>query len=369
MKVTCSKSNLLNGLQIVSKAVSSKQTSMSILECILMEATANEIKLTANDTEIGIETVFEGKSEEPGTIALDAKLLLDIIRNLPENDITISVDDSLNVTITCEKSTFHIVGRDGREFSYLPVIEKNDSIVISEFSLKEIIRQTIFAINVNDSNKMLSGELFEIKGNVLRVVGMDGHKIAIRKITMKDTYADKRVIVPGKTLNEIVKILGGDTSKDVTISFTDKHVLFEFDNTIVVSRLIEGNYFNIDQMLSSDYETKISVNKKEMADCINRASLMVNEGDKRPVIMIITDNQMEMKINSSKGSLDEFVETKKEGKDIMIGFNPRFLLDTLKVIDDEIIDVFMVNAKAPCYIKAADGSYVYMVLPVNFTTV
>ena len=137
----------------------------------------------------------------------------------------------------------------------------------------------------------------------------------------------------------------------VSIFFTDKHVLFEFDKTTVVSRLIEGEYFSIDQMLSSDYETKMTINRKELLECIDRATLLVKEGDKKPVIMSVTDETMELKINSAIGSMDEEITIEKQGKDIMIGFNPKFLIDALRVIDDETIDMFFVNPKAPCFIK------------------
>ena len=153
----------------------------------------------------------------------------------------------------------------------------------------------------------------------------------------------------------------------VSIFFTDKHVLFEFDKTTVVSRLIEGEYFSIDQMLSSDYETKMSINRKEFLDCIDRATLLVKEGDKKPVIISVTDGKMELKINSTIGSMDEEIDIEKQGKDLMIGFNPKFLIDALKVIDDETVTLYMVNPKAPCIIKNDDGSYLYLILPVNFS--
>ena len=368
MKIICSKADLLNGLQTVSKAVPSK-TTMSILECVLVDTSNGEIKLTANDMELGIETIIEGQIVEKGIIALDAKMFLDIVRKLPDSDITIETDASFKTLITCEKAKFTIIGKSGEDFSYLPVVEKNDSIVMSQFTLKEVVRQTIFSISDNDNNKLMTGELFDINGEEFKIVSLDGHRISIRKIQLKNSYVPKKVVVPGKTLNEVSKILPGDAESDVTISFTDKHIVFEFDQTVVVSRLIEGEYFKIDQMLSSDYETKVRVNKKEFLNCIDRATLLVKEGDKKPIIVNITDNGMELKINSALGSMDEEIDIQKQGKDLMIGFNPKFLIDALRVIDDEEVDLYMVNPKAPCFIKNAEESYIYLILPVNFTTV
>lgn len=368
MKIVCSKADLLNGLQTVSKAVPSK-TTMSILECVLVDTSNGEIKLTANDMELGIETIIEGQIVEKGIIALDAKMFLDIVRKLPDSDITIETDASFKTLITCEKAKFTIIGKSGEDFSYLPVVEKNDSIVMSQFTLKEVVRQTIFSISDNDNNKLMTGELFDINGEEFKIVSLDGHRISIRKIQLKNSYVPKKVVVPGKTLNEVSKILPGDAESDVTISFTNKHIVFEFDQTVVVSRLIEGEYFKIDQMLSSDYETKVRVNKKEFLNCIDRATLLVKEGDKKPIIVNITDNGMELKINSALGSMDEEIDIQKQGKDLMIGFNPKFLIDALRVIDDEEVDLYMVNPKAPCFIKNAEESYIYLILPVNFTTV
>lgn len=368
MKLVCPKSSLLSGVQIVSKAVSSK-TTMSILECILVDATKGLITLTGNDMDLGIETIIEGTIVEKGIIALDAKIFLEIVRKLPDNDVTIETDDYCKTTITCEKAKFTIIGKSGEDFSYLPVVEKEDSIQISQFTLKEVVRQTIFSISDNDNNKLMTGELFEINGNQLKVVSLDGHRISIRKIELKDSYAPKKVVVPGKTLNEVSKILPGGADQMVTISFTAKHIVFEFENTVVVSRLIEGEYFRIDQMLSSDYETKLRVNKKEFLSCIDRATLLVKEGDKKPIIITITDEKMELKINSVLGSMNEDIEIEKVGKDLMIGFNPKFMIDALRVIDDEEVELYMVNPKAPCFIKNPEESYIYLILPVNFTTV
>lgn len=368
MKIVCSKSNLLNGVQIVSKAVPNK-TTMSILECILVDTTKGNITLTANDMELGIETIIEGDILQKGIIALDAKIFLDIVRKLPDSDITIETDESLKTTITCEKAKFTIIGKSGDDFSYLPMIERNDSIVISQFTLKEVVRQTIFSIADNDNNRLMAGELFNISEDMLKVVSLDGHRISIRRIQLKNSYENRKVVVPGKTLSEISKILSGETDKDVSLFFTDKHIVFEFEDTTVVSRLIEGEYFNIDQMLSNDYETKVTINKKELLSCIDRATLLVKEGDKKPIIINILDDFMELKINSTVGSMNEEIDIQKTGKDLMIGFNPKFLIDALRVIDDEEITIYLVNPKAPCFIRDAEEKYIYLILPVNFTTV
>ena len=365
MKLICSKSNLLHGVNIVSKAVPTR-TTMAILECILIDASANEIKLTANDMELGIETKIEGEIAERGVIALDAKIFSEIVRKLPDSDVVIETDASFKTTITCEKAKFNIVGKSGDDFSYIPYIERNEAITLSQFTLKEVIRQTIFSIADNDNNKLMTGELFEIEENHLKVVSLDGHRISIRNIELKNNYEHKKVVVPGKTLQEVSKILPGSAEEDVNMFLTDNHIVFEFDDTTVVSRLIEGEYFKIEQMLSSDYETKVKINKRELLDCIDRATLLVKEGDKKPIIMNVTDGNMELKINSFIGSMNEDIDIVKEGKDILIGFNPKFFIDALRVIDEEEVSLYMVNPKAPCFIKDDEGKFIYLILPLNF---
>lgn len=365
MKITCSKTELLKGVNIVSKAVPTR-TTMAILECILIDASASEIKLTANDMEIGIETIIDGTIEERGIIALDAKIFSEIVRKLPDNEVTITTDPSFKTIITCEKAKFNIIGKSGEDFSYIPVIPRNEPVVISQFTLKEVIRQTIFSIADNENNKLMTGELFEIQDNHLKVVSLDGHRISIRNIELKESYEHKKVVVPGKTLMEISKIIPGSTEENVNIFITDNHIIFEFDRTTVVSRLIEGEYFKIDQMLSSDYETKIVINKRELLDCIDRATLLVKEGDKKPIIMDVTEGNMELKINSFVGSMNEDIEITKEGRDILIGFNPKFFIDALRVIDEEEVSLYMVNPKAPCFIRDDEEKFIYLILPVNF---
>ena len=366
MKLVFTKSNLNKAVGIVMKAVPTR-TTMNILECILIDATTNEIKFTGNDMELGIETIVEGEIIEKGKIAIDAKLFSEIVRKLPDNDITLTTDSNNNALITCEKSKFNIAGKSGDDFSYLPAIIKDKMITLSQFQLKEVINQTIFSIAINDNNKMMTGELFEVNEGTLKVVSLDGHRIAIRNIKLEGRSDDVRVVIPGKTLQEISKILNADAESFVNIYFTNNHVLFEFDQTHVVSRLIEGDYFKISQMLSNDYETKVSINKKEFLDSIDRANLLIREGDKKPIIINILNGLLQVNVNSAIGALNEDIDIDKEGKDIMIGFNPKFLMDALRVIDDENVTMYLVNHKSPCFIRDKEEKYIYLILPVNFT--
>lgn len=365
MHIICDKSKLIEGMNIVMKAIPGK-TTMMILECVVIEAKDNQIKLIANDLQLGIETLIDGEIKQEGSVAVGAKVFFEIIRKLPSDNVSITVDEDYYMNISCGKAKFNIMTKATDEFPYLPNIVKDKNVNISQFTLKDIIRQTVFSISDNENAKVMTGELFEIHDSELKVVSLDGHRISIRKVKLNQSYDDVSVIIPGKTLIEISKIINGGMDDEVSIFFTDKHVLFEFEDTIVLSRLIEGEYYKIDKMLSTDYETKVTVNKREMLECIDRSTLLLKESDKKPVIIDVQDDYMKFAMNSAIGSMDEDIDASKEGKDILIGFNPRFLMDALRVIDEDEITMYMINPKAPCFIRDQEETYIYLILPVNF---
>ncbi len=366
MKIKCSRANLLKSLNIVSKAVSTK-TTMPILECILIDVYADCIKLVANDLELGIETNLEGEVLEIGKIAVEAKLFNEYIRKLPDSEILLESTPDTKLNIRCERSDLNFLAcKPGDEFTELPQVEKSKSITVSQFTLKQVINQTIFSISDNENNKLMTGELFEVKDGKLTVVSLDGHRISMRNIELVGNSDNVKVVVPGKTLNDISRILSGGIEDMVNIYFTDRNILFEFDNTVVVSRLLEGEYFKIHQMLSIDSKISVKVNNKEFLSTLDRASIFIRESDKKPIVISIKDdNNMYFKVNSQNGNMNETLDVDKKGDDIIIGFNPRFLMDVLRVVDDEEIYMYMRDAKSPCIIKDEAESYVYVILPVN----
>lgn len=365
MKIICNKNDLLKGINIALRAVPVR-TTMPILECILIDASEDSIILMANDMELGISTKVKGDIVEKGKIALEAKFIAEIIRKLPDSEVVIETDSNYNTKISCENSELNIPGKSGEDFTYLPYIEKKNSISLSQFTLKEIIRQTIFSIGESETNKIMTGELFEIKDNTLKVVSLDRFRVSIRNVELAASYENTSVIIPGKTLSEVSKILTGEADKNVDIFFSSNHALFEFDDTVVVTRLIEGEYFKINQMISKEYNTKITINKKEFLDCLDRATLFVKEGNKKPVIFEIADGSMKINITSNIGKMDGTIAIEKSGSDIKIGFDPKFLIDALRVIDDENIDIYYINTKAPCTIRNEEEEYIYLILPVNY---
>lgn len=368
MKFVTSKSSFINGINIVNKAIPSN-TTMEILKNIKISVSSNGIKLLANDMDMAIETFIEGEVNDPGEIAVDAARINNVLRGLPDNDIIVETinDSEIKITYNKERNSYSIIKYiNTDEFPELPNFSKDNPVKISQFSLKELIRTTIFSISDNETNKIMTGELFEIKGNIIKVVSLDGHRISIRKLELSESYGDYSVIVPGKALKELNKILSSEIDKEVVIYINNNNIVFEFDENVVVSRLIDGEYFKIDHMISSDYTVKVNVNKKELLDGINRALPFVNEGDKKPVKFNFEGDSLTMSISSLEGGNNDYINIDKEGNDVLIGFNPKFIIDALRVINDETVNIYMINSKAPCFIKDEEESYIYLILPVNF---
>lgn len=364
-------SDLLKSLNIVSKAVPTR-TTMPILECIVIKTVDGSIKLMSNDMELGIETIVSGEIEEAGSVAVSSRKFVEIIRKLPGNNITLITDENNNITIryaSKKSSTVTLQGLSTEEFPLPPYIEKNKMITISQFTFKEMIRQTIFSIskNENNNNVSMTGEFLEINGDKVRLIAIDGHRIAIRKVTLSENQGNMSAIIPGKTLNEISKILSTDLEDKVDIYFSDKHIMFEFNETVVYSRLINDNFIKVDQMFSNDYQSKFSINRKSFLERLDIATTIISETEKKPLILNIIDDVIQLKVNTNVGKMNDDVEIEKEGKDILIGFNPYLLIDAIRVIDDEVLDIYLFNTKSPCFIKDKEESYIYVILPLNFS--
>lgn len=366
MKVICTKENLLKGLNIVLRAVPSR-TTMDILKCVLLEAEDDRLRLTANDTALGIETNIPAMISEPGRVAVEASLFSSIVRKLPDSDIVLETDANDAMMISCDNVRFNIAGRGTDDFVYLPTVEITGSICISQYTLREMIGQVIFSISDSELNAAMSGVYMEILGDKIRLTTLDGHRISVRTSPLREEYPKVSAIIPGKAMNDISRIITGNHDDDMEISFSSNHIMFEFDETRVVCRLIDGEYFNVSSMLREEHETHFKISNRILLDCLDRSTLLINENDKKPVIMNITDEDMNLRLRSAIGMMDEDIPVEKEGKDIKIAFNPKLLMDALRAIDDETIDVYMVKYNYPCTIRNDEGTYSYVVLPVNFT--
>lgn len=363
MKVICSKETLIEGINIVQKAVSSK-TTLPILEGILIEA-SDQFKLTGNDLEIGIECFVEADIREQGTIVLNSRMFGDIVRRMPESEVLIEVKDNNLVIIECENSHFEIKGLPAAGYPALPTIQMDNAFTINQKVVRDMIKHTIFAVGLDENRPILTGSLIECKNDELTFVSIDGFRLALRRYPTDNEYTKFNVVVPGKTLNEIVKILQ-PVEEQMTIYNSNNQILFDIGNCKVVSRLLDGEYLNYKSIIPQDHETKIRVTTKEMLSSIERASLITAEEKKYPVKFKIHDDKVTISSSTEIGNVREELRVDMSGNKLEIGFNPRYFIDALKVIEDEEVDIYFTSSIGPCTLRPVEGnSFAYMILPVR----
>ncbi|MDR1704631.1 MAG: DNA polymerase III subunit beta [Clostridiales bacterium] len=368
MKVKCRKDILAEGIGTVSKAVSSRST-LPILECILVSAGEAGMTLLGNDLELGIETKpMEAEVLEPGNVALDAKIFADIVRRLPGEEVFIETMGNYVTLIKGGVSEFKILGQPGDEFPGLPEVEAEIGFEMASGTLKDMIRQTIFSVSADESKPAMTGELLETGNGKLQMASVDGFRISVRYADIDNKELERKVIVPGKTLSEIFKILQSGAQSVTSVYFGDKHAVFETEDAVIVTRLIEGKFLDFESVFQTEFTTFMTLNVQEAADCLERASLISREARKSPVKLSI-DKDREMLVvdsNTETGTFYEELPAEIDGQSIEIAFNPRFLLDILKSIDDERVRFMFTTPLSPCVIKGVDGeNYKYLVLPLR----
>ncbi|MFI3173810.1 MAG: DNA polymerase III subunit beta [Bacillota bacterium] len=366
MNIVCEKSVLANYISIVMKAVSSK-TTLPILECILLTANDDGFFLTGTDLEIGIQTKpMPATIRQEGKIAIEAKFFNDVIRRLEGDMVTIVSESPEIVIIRCGTSEFKIMAMDSEEFPNLPEVEKTKKMQIEQVALKNMIRQTIFSVAQEGGRPVLLGELFEIKNDSLELVAIDGSRISYRKETLEQNTIEDKVIVPGKTLQELMKVLSQEENELVDIYVTDKHILFDIGTAVVVSLLIAGEYIAYSRSFFTEFQTQVIIDKIAFIQALERASLVAREVKKTPVIINIKMDLMEISGKSEMGTAFEEIFCEVEGSELTIGFNPKFLIDALRAIDDETVKIYFVAQLDPCIIVPTFGdSYKYLVLPLR----
>lgn len=366
MKLTCQKDLLLQYINIVNKAVSNR-TTLPILECIFLTANDNGFILTGNDLELGIQTSsIESNILEYGEIAIEARIFNEIIRKLNGDIVTISSDEKNAVTITCGSSEFMIMGQNGEEFPPLPQVEQNQVYSMKQCELRDMIRQTIFSIAQDNSKPVLTGELFEFKEKDINIVSVDGYRISFRKNELLTSAQETDVIVPGKTLSELNKILSQEEEDLLSIYLTDKHILFDIGTAIIVSRLIAGEFIRYEQSFSDDYKTELIINKNELIHSLERASLVSRDNRKTPVRFEIKHRTLIITARSDMGTAFEEIEAETDGEELIIAFNPRYFIEALRSIDDDTVKIHFTASLSPCTLLPVEGTHFkYLILPLR----
>ena len=368
MKFTCYRDNILKAINSVVKGVASK-TTMPILEGILIQTNDNDIKLTTYDLEIGIEYVMECDVEEQGSTVVNAIMFSEIIRKLPDTEISISINEQNLLEIECEGSLYKLATMNPEEFPELPKIEVENSIKIEQNNLKNMIRKTIFAVSSEESRPIFTGCLFEIKDGKLNVVAVDGFRLALRSTVLENQTSDFSAVIPGKTLNEVNKILA-DSFEPVKIGVAKNQALFEMDNCKIVTRLLDGEFLNYKSVIPNNWETRVRVNKSNIQNCFERISLIsassIEKEKKYPVKVFVEIGKIVISCTNQTGEAKEEIYVTTEGKSLEAGFNPKYFLDSLKAIEDDEVFIEFGTKISPCIVKSVENNdYTYMILPIR----
>ena len=368
MKIVFEKDKMLKAINSVVKGVASK-TTMPILEGILIQTNDNQIKLTTYDLEIGIEYLMDCQVMEQGSIVVNAIMFSEIIRKLPDTEIKIYINDKNLLVIECEGSLYKLATMNPDEFPELPKINVDNSIEIEQTILKNMIRKTIFAVSTEENRPIFTGCLFEVTDNKLNVVAVDGYRLAIKSNVINEKANNFSSVIPGKTLNEVNKIIS-DSFDTIKIGISRNQALFEMENCKLVTRLLDGEFLKYSNAIPSTWETRIKVNKGNIQDCFERISLIsassIEKEKKYPVKVNIELGKVTISCANQTGDAKEELYVETEGKELEIGFNPRFFLDALKAIDDEEVYLEFGTNRSPCIIKPIeDGDYIYMILPIK----
>ncbi len=363
MKITCNRQELVNAVLNVQRATASKST-MPALEGILIEAKDDTLRLCGYNLELGITTHIKAQIEEEGKIVLNARLFSDIIRKLPEETIDINVDKKLIATIESGLSEFSINGISPLEYPELPQLTDTTNVQIPANVLKSMIKQTIFSIADNDAKPIHTGILFDIDEESIKLVAVDGYRLALRKESIK--YTDKiSFVIPGKTLQEIIKLLP-DTENEAMLELSTRHIMLRIDDYLVTSRLLEGEFLDYNSAIPETHTTSAVANTEDFINSVERMSLLITDRLKSPLRCIFNEGEIKFSCTTPIGKANDEISAKIEGEPVEIGFNNKYLQDALKNTDSDEVKIELSGPLSPMKILPTQGdSFLFLVLPVR----
>ena len=367
MKIKINQNELNKSINIVQKAVSVR-TPLPILSGILIEAKDNMLILTATDLDLGIKTYSPCEIEEEGSIVVQSRLIGDFVRKLPPNTyVFIETMENNNMEIKCMNSEINILGNSAEEYPDNTFDNEGESFKIKSEILRDLIRHTYFAASQENMKPIFTGCLIEIKNNMCTIVALDGYRMAVKKEHI-DFDGDISIVVPSKTLIEILRIIE-ENKGETEITVSESHISFKIENTIIISNLLEGKFIDYEGIIKDNYVSVVKVDTEDIKESIERASLLARDDKNNLVILDIKDSNMQINSASEYGNVEENISINKEGEDIKIGFNSKYILDYLKMIDSDRISLNLIGKNNPCFIKEEGENntenYIYMVLPVR----
>ena len=365
MKFSCEKHLLQAAVSAASRAASAKSP-ISVLEGLLIQAGAG-VRVTGYDLKKGIYMNIEADVVQPGSaVLMTAKLFSEMMRLLPDGIVTVEVGDDSRATVKCGQSEYSFMALPASDYPELPDVDVSEAIAIPQKTLRSMIDESIFAVSTNESRPVYMGSLFELDENRLTVVSVDGYRLALRRAEVNGKTQSASFIVPGSVLQDVARLCSKGEDP-VMIDLGERHVSFTIGDTVVVSRLLEGEFINYRKTIPENFKYKLGVNRGEMLSATDRVSLVVDETVKSPIRLVFGDSSIDFRCGTALGTARDVCPCEGSGGDTEIGFNGRYLRDALRAAPTDELTVCINTGSAPCVIVPADGSdeFVYMVLPVR----
>lgn len=368
IKFISDKSTLLSVIQPALHASSTK-TTLPVLEGLLFKLEGNDLTVCGYDLEKGIRTSTQVYGASDGSVVLNAQKISGIIKNFSDGEIRFECDEKFIVNIIGGMSDFSIHGIDGEAFPALPELTGDRSFSLDSGRLRDIIHSTSHAVAQTDARPILTGEYFEVSGNSLTVVAADNYRLAIcEESGMVSGEAEHKFIVPGKTLGDLVKLIDGD-EHPVGIELTRKYIIFNYNGITLFSRILEGEYLDYKKVIPSPGKTFVKINRRDFIECVERASLLVDEKMKTPLRCRFSGGLLNIRCSTQYGKVNDNINIELTGQDIEIGFNNRYLLDALRASKDEFIILTMFSPLMSMTItpveEKEDSKYLFLVLPMR----
>ncbi len=365
MKFTCEKSGLGAAIAIVSRAVAPK-SAIPALEGILVEAEGDGLRLTGYNLETGIQTKVDARVTEPGSVVFPARLFSEIVRKLPEDQMVVQCESDLMVHIECGVSSFNILGISPEDYPEMPTVEARQGFTVEQNVLSAMIGRTVFAVSTNESKPVHTGALFEAQGDQLTVVAVDGYRLALRREQIHGRGEEPfQFVVPGAALREVERI-AGDCEELMTVDLGARHILFEMGGTVLISRLLDGEFINYKAAIPQNARYRLTVETKDLISAVERVSLLISEKLKNPVRCHMEEGVIRLSCVAAMGRAYDECPVEGNGEGLEIGFNNRYLLDALKATEQDRVILELTTGESPCVIVPEEGDqYLYMVLPVR----
>ncbi len=364
MKFTCNKSELSEAIGNVSRAVSQKST-IPALEGIKVKIMNEKLELTAYNLELGIRTSINATTEGDGEFVVSTRLFSEFTRRMSGDVISFDIDENLVINISCSATECSISAMSAEEYPDLPVVDSQRSFTIKQSILRSMINQTSYAASTNESKPVMTGELFDIEDGNFNMVAIDGFRLAIRceKSGCQEKY---HFVVPKKALTEVSTLIKDDSDKDCVICTNDRHIIFEIDNVIVISRLLEGTFHNYRLSIPTGYKTEVIISKRDFSTCLERCSLLLDEKNKSPIRCEIGNGAVKISCRTGIGRISDSIPADISGETVTIGFNNKLILEALRAAEGDKLKIRFNGAMKVIEILPMDGeSYIYLVMPIQ----